>query len=395
MLASFRQYDDLVHQIYDAALEPRRWPAVMEHLIQACGGHCGALFTPQHPPAQGGVMVPINLPASMMELWAARFSGPENDPFTRAALARGQFREGMALIGDDLVPQQELRSSRFYRDLWEPVGIGRMCGGVIFDSTDAHKLPTVVVVFARPTDPPFDAVQTDLIRRLLAHLSRSLGVMFHLRDSRLREVSSHAALDRLACGVVLLDARGDVCFLNTSAAAQVATEHLWRLDSAGPAPRRLVLAPRLRRFEPDLRRAIQSALQPLDEGSDAHFSQALVLPDAEGKPACVVHAAPLGEGAAPGLFPTGDTTPRVILFLYDLAAAFSVPPALLVRLFDLTDAEARAALQVLQGGGVEAMAQRLEVSVNTVKTQLRAVYDKTQTHRQADLLKLLLALATR
>ena len=64
--------------------------------------------------------------------------------------------------------------------------IGRMGGGVIFGSTDAHQLPTVVVIFARPTDPSFDAVQTDLIRRLLAHLSRSLGVMLHLRDSRLR-----------------------------------------------------------------------------------------------------------------------------------------------------------------------------------------------------------------
>ncbi len=395
MLASFQQYDDLVHQIYDAALEPRRWPAVMERLVHACGGFCGALFTPRHTPAQGGVMVPVDLPASMMELWAARFSGPENDPFTRAALARGQFQEGVALIGDELVPQQELRPSRFYRDLWEPAGIGRMCGGVVFDSTDAHKLPTVVVIFARPTDPPFDAVQTELIRRLLAHLSRSLGVMFHLRDSRLREVASHAALDRLACGVVLLDAMGKVCFLNVGAAAQVAAGHLWRLDGDSPAQRQLVLVLRLRRFEPDLRQAIQSALQPLGEGGDDHFSQALVLPDADGKPACVLHAAPLGEGAAPGLFQAGGSTPRAILFLYDLAAAFSVPPGLLVRLFDLTDAEACAALQVLQGGGVKVMARRLGLSPNTVKTQLSAVYDKTQTRRQADLLKLLLALATR
>lgn len=340
-------------------------------------------------------MVPVNLQPSMMELWAARFSGPENDPFTRAAIAHGQFREGVALNGDELVPAHELKPSRFYRDLWEPVGIGRMCGGVVFDSTDSHKLPTVVVIFGRPDDPPFGTQQTELIRRLLAHLSRSLGVMFHLKQSRLREMSSQITLDRLTCGVVLFDAHGNLCFLNAAAAAQFAAGHLWRTSGEGDSPRRLALAPWLHRFEASLRRAIQSALQPLSADADEHFSQALVLPDVNGKPACVVHAAPLGDGAAVGLFANAVQVPRAIAFLYDLAAADSIPPERLVQLFDLTGAEARAALQILQGGGVKTMAKRLGVSPSTLRTQLQAVYGKTQTHRQADLLKLLLALATR
>ena len=40
------------------------------------------------------------------------------------------------------------------------------------------------------------------------------------------------------------------------------------------------------------------------------------------------------------------------------------------------------------------IAARLGVSVNTCKTQLQAAYAKTGTHRQADLLKLLLSLAS-
>ena len=68
---------------------------------------------------------------------------------------------------------------------------------------------------------------------------------------------------------------------------------------------------------------------------------------------------------------------------------------LLCRLLKLTPAEARAALQLTQGGGSEEMATRLGVASNTLKTQLQAAYTKTGTHRQADLLKLLLALASR
>jgi DNA-binding CsgD family transcriptional regulator len=61
----------------------------------------------------------------------------------------------------------------------------------------------------------------------------------------------------------------------------------------------------------------------------------------------------------------------------------------------MTPAEAMAALQVLSGGSVAQMADRLQVSVNTFKSQLAAAYAKTMSHRQTDLLKLLLSLSRR
>jgi DNA-binding CsgD family transcriptional regulator len=51
-------------------------------------------------------------------------------------------------------------------------------------------------------------------------------------------------------------------------------------------------------------------------------------------------------------------------------------------------------LQILAGGSTADMAARLNVSVNTLKTQLQAAYAKTRTNRQVDMLKLLLSLAT-
>ena len=90
-------------------------------------------------------------------------------------------------------------------------------------------------------------------------------------------------------------------------------------------------------------------------------------------------------GTADGARPS-----RAIVFLYRLESVAQVRSELLCELFSLTPAEARAALQLLHGGGVTEMAERLGVSVNTFKTQLRVACEKTHTHRQADLLKLLL-----
>ncbi len=396
-MQDFDYYDYLVHRIYDASLAPERWPEVMAGVVQACGAKRGGLFTPQHTPAQGGLMIPVDLPDSMMALWAARFSGVENDPFTRAAVARGLFREGLALDGDDLVPTRTLLPTPFYRELWSPVDIGRMCGGVVFDSTDAHKLPTVVVLFRRLQDPPFGSAELTLVRRFVAHLSRALGVMFHLRGAQWREASKRATLDRLGCGVVLVCARDGVTFMNGAAARQVAQGALWRMEAVQGEPPMLRLAPRLARFEADFRRAIAGALDPLALAEDEHFSHALLLPDAQGRPVCVVHTAPLrGSWASgpPPYEPLG-TAPQAILFLYDLTAALSVRPSLLMQLFELTEAEARVALQVLQGGSAGEMARAMGVATNTVRAQLQAVYAKTGTHRRADLLKLLLSLAAR
>ena len=63
---------------------------------------------------------------------------------------------------------------------------------------------------------------------------------------------------------------------------------------------------------------------------------------------------------------------------------------LLRRLYGLTKSEADVALLVLRGEGLKPIAEALSVSVNTIRFQLQRVFDKTDTHRQAELVRLLL-----
>lgn len=385
----FARYDDLVGRIYDAGLDPTRWPAALANLTETCGGTRSLLFTAMHAPAQGGFVFPYNIPQASIERWAAK--NIVEDPFIHVLRARNLIQPGAAFNGADLVAHDEFMQTVFYRELWAPIDIARVCFGIVFGGTDAHVLPTFISVFRPERAAPFEASHAALIRRLLAHMSRALGVMYHLRDSQFRVASRFAALDRLRAGVVLLDARGAVQFVNVVAQRQLANASIIRLRDGEASPnKRLALAERLNQFDAAFRQAIRTALSPLTAPVNGHFSNALVLPDEQGRPACVLHVATLGQ--APGLA-TGNRAPHAIVFLYDLAAASSVPPELLSELFDLTPAEARAALQVLQGGGADTIAQRLGVSISTFRTQLRIAFAKCGTHRQADLLKLLLALA--
>ncbi len=323
----------------------------------------------------------------MVERWASPTG--LDDPYARASVERGLFTDGTTMMGTDLVPYEALVQTPFYQHTFQPMDVGQVCSSIVFDAVDAHKIPTVIVVYRSERDALFERLQVEILRRLNLHVSRALGVMFHLRDSAFQVAASHAALDRLASGVVLLDARGAVQFSNAAAQQHLRAQKAVRLNAGVGAGDRLTLAPRLHQNEGHFQKALREAVQPL-AGVPDHFSNALLLPDADGKPGCVVHVAPLGQASA---LSVGVDAPRAIVFLYDLAAASRVPATLLSELFGLTPAEARAALQMLQGGTAEDMAQRLGVTPHTFKSQLKTVYAKSGTHRQADLLKMLLALS--
>jgi DNA-binding CsgD family transcriptional regulator len=63
------------------------------------------------------------------------------------------------------------------------------------------------------------------------------------------------------------------------------------------------------------------------------------------------------------------------------------------RRFDLTSTEAALAAEILRGDGRKAAARRCGISDATAKTYLANIFVKTGTHRQAELVRLLLGAA--
>lgn len=64
---------------------------------------------------------------------------------------------------------------------------------------------------------------------------------------------------------------------------------------------------------------------------------------------------------------------------------------MLRQLFGLTKAETAVAQLALKGEGLGPIGEQLQLSRDTVKTHLGNVFCKTGTHRQAELVRLLLA----
>jgi len=86
--------------------------------------------------------------------------------------------------------------------------------------------------------------------------------------------------------------------------------------------------------------------------------------------------------------------PRAALLIYLTMpdAQRHATVAQLMQIFGLTQAEARLAHALVQGSSVDEYAQAQGLAMPTVRSQVRAVLDKTRTARQQDLVRLLSAI---
>src|SRR3954453_17760480 len=85
--------------------------------------------------------------------------------------------------------------------------------------------------------------------------------------------------------------------------------------------------------------------------------------------------------------------PRACALVLAIDAARCRPASAerLCKRYGLTAAEARTALVLLEADRLRDVAERLRVSLPTVRTTLQRVFNKTDTHRQPELVSLLLA----
>jgi len=91
----------------------------------------------------------------------------------------------------------------------------------------------------------------------------------------------------------------------------------------------------------------------------------------------------------PGAARTPFLGARALLAFKDLEAEQTPQANILVQAFKLTQAEARLAYKIGQGLSPEAAAKQLGICRETARGQLKAIFAKTDTHRQSELVLLL------
>jgi DNA-binding CsgD family transcriptional regulator len=291
--------------------------------------------------------------------WHAREIGSE-----RAAHLFSQGKK--AVIDTELLTRDEMEASPLVNEVFLPKGftstavIGFAAGPAMWDFC-LHRT-------AR--EEPFDAFNTSVFETLsdrlteVATLSTAVG--------RIALSSAINALNAVRLPAIALDRLGFVLDANRGA------EDLFDADIC-------IKDRRLAVWDAAARQDLEKLVERLPVTSDLATLPCtpIVVRRREKRPV-ILRVVPV-HGAARTPF----LGARVLLTLTSLESRPWPNAATLTRTFGLTPAEARLASIIAEGLSPEQAAQTLEISRLTARNQLKAIFGKTDTHRQSELVALL------
>ena len=257
---------------------------------------------------------------------------------------------------------------RFQRDVIEPLGHGPSETLVIPLASDG-RLITAVLMLAFRSGFPVSAVAAPLLDRLMPWILYAARAMF--AQQRRSDLTSalRQTIDRLSAGMILLDVTGKVIFANRSAASMLEGQSVPSFVAGGAS------SARASKFHAALDIMLEGGGERgRSRGSGLHRRLLFTRIDVVGG----------------GPRPFGGTVAAVILMTPDGALPAEALEQARER-YGLTPAEARLALHLSSGLSLDEAAGELGVAVGTVRTRLKQVFAKTGTHRQASLVRLLMA----
>lgn len=368
-MVAIDDFSRMLQLIYAAAIDPHSWGDALQEISDHTGGVACALTISDQL-------------GSAISVGSARLDGTSMaayndhygiiDPIAPALL---RLPVGSVVTHREVTTPEAVRHSEFFNDWAYPSGFGDCLFSVLARDTEPA---TWWLWLAAPAGARPDGVDSNdavLLRALLPHLQQAIRLGGWIGDLQHRHQGLLAALDAVPHGVVLVGNDTRVVHINPAAARMVASR-----DGLS------VHAGRLRTTAPGSDTVLAHALQcALARGDSIATGDCLAAPRPSGRRPYLLRVVPLGETTAQ----VGKSSGAMVVVV-DPEDETEPEIATLIRVHGLTRTEARVALRVLAGTGLAPIAEELSMSMSTVRTHLQRVFDKTGTHRQAELVRLLL-----
>jgi DNA-binding CsgD family transcriptional regulator len=295
-----------------------------------------------------------------MEAWA-NSSYFLNDPRGQRLVPR---KDPRFLTDLDEFTLEELDRDPYYTAFLRPRGLGWVVGTAIHSTSGDTLVFSIEKAYAKGPVPPEVA---DGLNPLRPHLARAalLSARFGLERAR----ATVEGLNLIGLPAAVLAHRGKVLAANDALLAYVPDIRIGAGD-------------RIEFSNANTQALFMNAC----EGRSSAFGTggSFPAPRSATQAAFVAHVVPM-RGGGRDVF----TGAELLLYLTPVVQQAGPPPEILQALFDLSPAEARVAAMIAEGHSVKAIAELLSVQPNTIRVQLKAVFSKTGTGRQPELVSLL------
>ena len=368
MPCSLEDFSATVEAIYDSAIEPERWRDAIRMIALLCESPLASISVFDPNTADNIALYDYGYTP---DFWVKYQPYAAEHPIVPAAILLPIGGVTTIALG---CSDDEFFGSRVYRELLQPLGyrdliglLGLRTGGRL---GYLHACRTI-------DQPRYGDAQIRILELLSKHVCRAMKIsdLFDLRT--LQSQALEQTLDRLSTGIFLTAPDGRVVHMNTAGSRQI---------KAG-GPLRLInnrLSPADERAARELASALADAAR--DEAETIHVGHAIALPDRHGA-GLVATTLPLERGDRRRI--SKPFAAAAAVFVQDPAELPLFPGEAFARLYGLTGGELRVALAMAGGLQPQDTADTLGIGLQTVKTHLQHIFQKTNTTRQAELVALM------
>lgn len=354
----------------DAATTPDIWPAALDALERLFGAMTAHLFTWDHAAQRRESSLGAHSFVRTNQDW---------DYYHRINPRRKILANkplGYILSCSEHLDAKFVQKDEYFNDYCLPLE-RRYLMGTNFSSQG--QLVTSFAVMRTAGQGPFGRSEKALLRHLLPDLRWALRLDLRLRAVRAQAALGQSLLDALPQAVLAADAAGRIRHANRAAedlliAGTTLRQSQGRLTASTPLETSALQAA--------LRRAVEAA-----PGGEPGPTSSLVVHDFAGA-ALAVTVTPLDRHAGLPNLPAQ----RLALVVAVPTQPRRPDPLPLRTAFGFTGAEVELAAALVGGQRLNAIANARGVRMPTVRTQLRALFDKTGTKRQAQLVGLITSL---
>jgi DNA-binding CsgD family transcriptional regulator len=357
-----RGYNDLVGLVYDGVEEAQPWRSLMSRLSEQTSSRDANLVIAS--PATPGAYVLITDNEDPVATGRTHVDGVMSvNPLLEQPLPQ-------AITLDELMPNGAFLRSPLYLRFLKPLNIRYLLSR---DVLRDEMLCAMLTLERNADQQPFSAKEKELVELITPHIRRAMRMREQRAQGSYMQRFFEEAMAKLSIACVLLDGHGRVCSMNNSAQQLLASSEFLGLRgdalrcSGGVDGKPLA-------------KAIELALAAHRNRCRSQRGIGLQLETSPGNGVLDVVVKPL---ISDRLLESRDK-PAAVVYINDCRRpGIELDPAVLVGMYGFTNCESQLAALLARGTNLSDAAGILGVSINTVKTHLRGIYEKMGTNKQA------------
>ena len=353
------RFERVSELFYEAAAVPEMWPDALDALADASGA-TGAVLLPVRPGPPRAISS-----AAISDLVAQHVAEgwhPSNPRMRRGLELTAAGWQGL-ITDRDMFGAEGLPPGG-YAAFLERHGFGSVAGMVL--ARAGQDLIVPVSIERRLDEGPFAAGEVSTLNRLMAHLKPAAALALRIGFDGSRSFADGIAA--IGEDAALVGDLGQVLHVTPGFERHVGGAFAMRSGRLSATD-----------IEADCRLAAVIARAVKSGPAMDRAGGGFVLPRSDARP-LFVRIVPM-VGAGHDVF----NLARAVVIVTDPDRGGAQTFHILIETFGLSAAEARLARRIGRGETLRAIAAAERMSVETMRTRLKSVFAKTDTHRQAEL----------